>query len=283
MTSLPSFLCIGSQKAGTTWLDKQLRTHPEIWLPPMKEVHYFDFVHRPEFRKWISWHLRATTRRELNKLIEKPGQLNWKDVNYLSNIMTKEKFTDSWYEYIFSAAEAGKVTGEITPEYSTLNKSAIKHIEKLCHEPKYIYIIRDPVKRTWSQLKMNMVRNGDYSKAVKNNKVVDIDLFYNNIRHESILDRGNYSKYVPNWDQFTDRVKYIPFGDIKERPKDLLKEVCGFINVSTEVDFSSASTQVHKGSGMKIPQSVHDMLSEVLEEQTTFITERFGKDFYSKI
>src|SRR5438270_8769299 len=38
----PDFCCIGAQKAGTGWLYEQLRSHPDFWMPPMKELHYFD-------------------------------------------------------------------------------------------------------------------------------------------------------------------------------------------------------------------------------------------------
>ncbi|MFM1823636.1 MAG: hypothetical protein RI967_1902 [Planctomycetota bacterium] len=39
---LPDFLGVGAQKAGTTWLAENLRTHPGIFLPARKELHYFD-------------------------------------------------------------------------------------------------------------------------------------------------------------------------------------------------------------------------------------------------
>ena len=38
------FLCIGAQKSGTTWLARMLQTHPELFLTPVKEIHYFDHV-----------------------------------------------------------------------------------------------------------------------------------------------------------------------------------------------------------------------------------------------
>jgi hypothetical protein len=39
----PNFIGIGAQRCGTTWLDVQLRRHPDIYLPTRrKEVHYFD-------------------------------------------------------------------------------------------------------------------------------------------------------------------------------------------------------------------------------------------------
>jgi hypothetical protein len=37
----PEFLGIGAQKAGTTWLFRNLRLHPDLFLP-RKEMHYFD-------------------------------------------------------------------------------------------------------------------------------------------------------------------------------------------------------------------------------------------------
>ena len=40
--TLPDFLGIGAQKAGTTWLAENLRIHPEVFIPERKELHYFD-------------------------------------------------------------------------------------------------------------------------------------------------------------------------------------------------------------------------------------------------
>ena len=38
----PNFICIGAAKAGTTTLYDVLREHPQIYLPPVKETHFFD-------------------------------------------------------------------------------------------------------------------------------------------------------------------------------------------------------------------------------------------------
>jgi hypothetical protein len=39
---LPQFLGIGAVKAGTTWLHRNLRQHPALYLPAAKPVRYFD-------------------------------------------------------------------------------------------------------------------------------------------------------------------------------------------------------------------------------------------------
>ncbi|MFP5305436.1 MAG: sulfotransferase family protein [Gammaproteobacteria bacterium] len=40
------FLCIGAQKAGTSWLHAQLVQHPGVAFPAGKEAHYWDWVQR---------------------------------------------------------------------------------------------------------------------------------------------------------------------------------------------------------------------------------------------
>jgi hypothetical protein len=41
--SLPNFFIIGAAKSGTTAFAEWLRAHPEIYIPPEKELHYFDW------------------------------------------------------------------------------------------------------------------------------------------------------------------------------------------------------------------------------------------------
>ena len=50
-----SFLVVGAQKSGTTALYHYLRTHPELFLPPQKELEFFS---RDEFyEKGVDWYL----------------------------------------------------------------------------------------------------------------------------------------------------------------------------------------------------------------------------------
>lgn len=50
---LPNFLVIGAQASGTTWLDSQLRGHPQVYLPTVrKEVQFFSRY----FDKGIDWY-----------------------------------------------------------------------------------------------------------------------------------------------------------------------------------------------------------------------------------
>lgn len=53
--TLPDFLGLGAQRAGTTWLDRLLRLHPDVYLPERrKEVHFFDQA----FDRGTEWYER---------------------------------------------------------------------------------------------------------------------------------------------------------------------------------------------------------------------------------
>lgn len=39
---LPNFIVIGAPRAGTSWIHKNLRDHPDVFVPQKKELHFFD-------------------------------------------------------------------------------------------------------------------------------------------------------------------------------------------------------------------------------------------------
>lgn len=47
------FLMVGCSRCGTTWVDKALREHPEIYLPPKKQSYFFN----THYDKGIKWYL----------------------------------------------------------------------------------------------------------------------------------------------------------------------------------------------------------------------------------
>ena len=50
---LPNFIGIGAQRAATTWLYQCLKEHPEVYVPDVKEIHFFD----ENYDKPLAWYL----------------------------------------------------------------------------------------------------------------------------------------------------------------------------------------------------------------------------------
>jgi hypothetical protein len=55
---LPQFLCVGTQKGGTTTLHALLSGHPQVFLPQEKELHFFS-SHHGSGPRWYSNHFLA--------------------------------------------------------------------------------------------------------------------------------------------------------------------------------------------------------------------------------
>jgi len=49
----PNFLYIGAEKAGSSWIYEILREHPQVYVPPAKDIQFFD----KNFDKGIEWYL----------------------------------------------------------------------------------------------------------------------------------------------------------------------------------------------------------------------------------
>ncbi|QDT14173.1 sulfotransferase family protein [Alienimonas californiensis] len=52
---LPDFLGLGAERAATTWLHNCLAQHPDVFVPPGKEVHYYS-THRERSLGWYTKH-----------------------------------------------------------------------------------------------------------------------------------------------------------------------------------------------------------------------------------
>src|SRR5215813_12739338 len=133
----PDFLCVGAQKAGTSWLYRQLEPHPDFWMPPVKELHYLDSLNR--------------TKRRLS-----PRSNDERDACFLESIndlsMRSHIDLDS-YGQLF-CHKGPLLSGDISPAYSTLTDEIIERVVDHFPNLKVVFLARDPVERAWSQLSM---------------------------------------------------------------------------------------------------------------------------------
>jgi hypothetical protein len=79
-STLPDFLCVGAQKAGTTSLFEILRKHPDIYLPREKEIHFFD--KDCNYQRGVSWYSKFFESQSGQKVIGEitPDYMLYEDV-----------------------------------------------------------------------------------------------------------------------------------------------------------------------------------------------------------
>jgi hypothetical protein len=145
----PDFLGIGAARAGSSWLYAVLERHPALWLPPVKELHYFDNLrHNKRHYRFLRMRLAAG--------LGGGRRLSLWDARYFLG-----RRSDEWYCRLFDPGRRrGLITGEITPAYSVLDERLLARIRALNPQVKLIFCMRDPVVRTWSSVMKKTMRKG---------------------------------------------------------------------------------------------------------------------------
>src|SRR2546423_6749730 len=223
----PDFICIGAQKAGTGWLYEQLRNHPDFWMPPMKELHYFDRFadrNRSEPERTLPF---VRDQRERIAIARKRArdQRDYSFLTHFEQACDQELFDLEIYAGLFRV-KGDKIAGDITPGYSTLSETIVEKIAVRFQATKIIFIARDPVERAWSQLSM-YVRNG----LIESFDPDDSAQLYRQLNRPEILARSYPTHILRRWrGHFTpDRVAVYFFDDLKRDTGALRKSIVGFL------------------------------------------------------
>lgn len=146
------FVCVGAQKAGTTWLASALAMHPDVFVTPVKEIHYFDHV------AGLSRHLDDARRRSRYRKYQQRLWTQWR--LYRENRAMRPWYRrymaspidDTWYASLFDLRGGRSYAGEATPEYATIGVAGFRHMLRLAPQARIIFIMRNPVRQAWSQV-----------------------------------------------------------------------------------------------------------------------------------
>lgn len=118
--NITDILCIGCQKGSTSWLHSVLVRHPDTWSFPDSEP-------------------QTSTSKEAHF---------W-DRNHERGV--------EWYRGLMTPPEPSLKTMDFTPEYAFLPDRHIAECKRLSPDAKVVYILRDPLARAVSALRMRML------------------------------------------------------------------------------------------------------------------------------
>jgi hypothetical protein len=211
----PDFVGIGAPRSGTSWLYEVLSRHPALWLPPVKELHYFDEpVRSKRYYSFLRMRLISGlwVRRPLSRF----------DLYYFLC-----RRSDAWYCNLFAPAHRrGLVAGEITPAYSILDEAALERLKALNPKVKLIYIMRDPVMRSWSAV-MKLRRKRGLAGLPSGEEAINYS------RTEGVSKRSSYLDSIERLERVfpRDQIFYGFFEQLSQDPQALVTNVLKFLGV----------------------------------------------------
>ncbi len=138
--TMPNFLIIGAAKSGTSALWKYLPQHPDVYMSPKKEPHFFAYEN------------------------ETP------DANGPGDYTKFAKTTLASYQALFDGVTTEKAVGEAATT-SLYMPQSIKRIQHYIPNAKFIAILRQPADRAYSSF-MHLIRDHrepitDFRKALQ--------------------------------------------------------------------------------------------------------------------
>lgn len=236
----PQFLGIGAPRCGTTWLQQVLRLHPDIWLPPIKEVHFFDSLKwestsEVKSSKWtdrVRKHLVSRIGHSVSPLLGampyRPFVIPRVDFEWDRKYFSTGVGID-WYKELFRPKrEKYRMVGEITPSYISISAESIDLIRVKTDVSKFIVLLRDPIESAWSGYGRK-VREGKIERStVDENEIVRL------LTQGIGLENRKYARNLKRWFSIFPKSSFFVgfFEDLSNDPGRMLDEICAFLEVS---------------------------------------------------
>ena len=246
----PDFLCVGAQKGGTSWLYRQLQSHPDFWMPPVKELHYFDELSRiPAV---------ASTRPRDDR--------DRKFLDGIKRLSAQSHIDLEDYARLFEP-KGSLVSGDITPAYSMLSDEIIQRIVDRFPNLKVIFLARDPVERAWSQLSMGVrLRN------ITPFDTTDAEDVIRNLLNPGVLLRSHPSKIVARWKRYVrpDLFRIYFFDDLEKDPVELRRSILLFLGADPNKPsgrLKADENQDAKRDKLRLTDRVRSRVAQFFEQE----------------
>jgi hypothetical protein len=261
-----------------------LSEHDEIWLPHVKELHYFDrkfpIVGADEetapahasgvLSKNISARFRRLTP---GKLLERLRFRRLPDLAWEARYLLGD-WSDEWYASLFAHAN-GRLPGEITPAYSALGDAAISHVHSLMPAAKLILLLRDPIERAWSHARMDLAQ----VPGRKAGSIGEAE-FLAHFMGVASKRRGSYPDIIDRWlSHYPEKQLFLGFyDDIELCPDELLIRIFRFLEVSADKAHipPTVHVRVNAGARERIPEALHVRLAELYLDDLRELARRYG-------
>jgi len=154
-------LCIGAQRSMTSWLHHVMAAHPGAWAFPAFDP------------------LTSTTK-----------EAHYWDWNHRRGA--------DWYRVLMRPLDDRMKSLDFTPDYAFLTEAQIAECKALNPDAKVIYILRDPLARAVSAIRMHTVWATNHAAADAHRIAFD-QKFLDRCSNAKLWDHGAYLRNVSRW------------------------------------------------------------------------------------
>jgi hypothetical protein len=253
--ALPSFLVIGAQRAGTSFLYSVIASHPGIAPALVKEVHYFD----NNYQRGLAWY--------------------------------RAHFPSIGIAGLRLPGSPAKITGEASPYY-LFHPLAPGRVASILPEARLVAVLRNPVDRAYSHYQKERRKGTEFlpfeealeaeSERVpgEREKLV-ADPTYRSMAHQrfSYLARGIYVDQIEAWRQWFPEKQLLVLNseDMFRQPEAAVRSVCDFLELP---DWSPSISQEPRATRYTpMSPSARRRLVDHFRPHNARLFQHLGRDF----
>lgn len=277
--------CVGATKAGTSWLYRYLCGHPECHMRAVKELHYFDSLDLDtlEHQRGVLDRTRATV---VARMGEEDGAERLAglarqvaDIDEARTLMDAaarqgEASVPRYLDYLFRDAGAARLAADVTPAYALLSQARLAMMARLVPAVRVLYLMRDPVERLWSHIRMAAQRalkpGQDHAEQCGRllERIIDKG------RADHITRRGDYRAAIEKLEAAVPAAELmIEFSERLLTAEGILR-LCGFLGLSPRE--GQVEKRAHVGVPVRMSEEQRNRAAIFLAPQYDFVARRFG-------
>lgn len=280
MSEVSLFFGIGATKAGTSWLQFFLERHPQVHLWVHKELHYFDTLDE----KNLMWQLdqlcekrmglRAQMKETEDKETRKRLRFEVEEIDRWLGVIARGQEAPGAYMAFLKKGRAGKpLVGDITPAYALLSEDRLRMMHGLNPATKFVYLLRDPIERLWSNIRMMAAWGGGSDKDIADRANWIFDRWVKD-KEEALAARCDYvgpltrlTAAIPEAD------RYIGFYETLFSMESI-RALCRFLGI--DVMEAPLDRRVHEGARISLDAGRRAIAAQRLAPQYDFVQTMFG-------
>jgi hypothetical protein len=264
------FVCVGTQKAGTSWLHWNLFWHPETDIIEQKEINYF----------WPDFDLKAARRGQVDSGHEAWHNARRAFFRALRTVNTRFNFwqymqcvwfprSPERYLKLLTPRRGRKVGGDICPVYSLVTSERLQEFHSALSKARRFIILRDPIDRSWSELRMKTI--------ARNSGVFDEEQTRAFMSRGGGISFSKYSQILDTWERAGLPLDVFFYEELCENPAEFFRKICRYLGITPLVDFphSQVRERIHVGNPLEMPDFVRSHLEQELSDEIAWCAKRF--------
>lgn len=268
--------CVGGQKAGTSWLFDQMSKSPQVHTRSVKEWHYFDVLWKNDGHAFLDPKINGV--KDLAKQLQtgsapRNGVLLRKISQMAEQLAPFAAEADDHSAYIAALNKNRSdepVVCDFTPSYCGLTAKHFAQIDAL-GDVRFVYILRDPVARMWSQIRMKFttlgVENIAAECAAHAHKMCDDGRM-------GTIFRADYASTLAALDEGAKKVEILFYEDLFEQAT--FDRIASFVGIDpVQID---SQTKVNEGLSVPLPPELEQRMLHALAPQYEAVMARFQGD-----